>query len=128
VTFHGQVVGLNAGTGSAFSLLPAENATGNWIRVVQRLPVRISLDPRDLQRHPLRLGLSVDAKVDTHDRNGAVLRATPAPHAVTDTAVYAREQAKADQEAEAIIEANLGAAGAPRPADLVRPAAAHGGR
>jgi membrane fusion protein (multidrug efflux system) len=124
VTFHGQVVGLNAGTGSAFSLLPAENATGNWIKVVQRLPVRISLDPRDLRRHPLRLGLSAEVKVDTHDRDGAVLRLTPGPHAVTDTAVYAREQAQADREAEAIIEANLGSAGTPAEGDsTVHPAA-----
>ncbi|MEI7298689.1 HlyD family secretion protein, partial [Paraburkholderia tropica] len=57
VVYHGKVVGFSAGTGSAFSLLPAQNATGNWIKVVQRLPVRISLDPEDLQKHPLRIGL-----------------------------------------------------------------------
>ncbi|MBN3814911.1 EmrA/EmrK family multidrug efflux transporter periplasmic adaptor subunit, partial [Paraburkholderia sp. Ac-20347] len=59
VVYHGKVVGFSAGTGSAFSLLPAQNATGNWIKVVQRLPVRISLDPEDLQKHPLRIGLSM---------------------------------------------------------------------
>ena len=64
VVFHGRVAGLSGGTGSAFALIPAQNATGNWIKVVQRLPVRISLDPRELQRRPLRVGLSMDAKVD----------------------------------------------------------------
>jgi membrane fusion protein (multidrug efflux system) len=64
VEFHGHVVGLSGGTGSAFALIPAQNATGNWIKVVQRLPVRIALDPKDLADHPLRVGLSMDAKVD----------------------------------------------------------------
>ena len=64
VTYHGKVVGFSAGTGSAFSLLPAQNATGNWIKVVQRLPVRIQLDPQELARHPLRVGLSMKAKID----------------------------------------------------------------
>ena len=64
VKFHGRVVGLAGGTGAAFSLLPAQNATGNWIKVVQRLPVRISLDPAELQGHPLRVGLSMDATID----------------------------------------------------------------
>ena len=65
VVFHGRVQGLSGGTGSAFALIPAQNATGNWVKVVQRLPVRIALDPRELQRHPLRVGLSMDVKVDT---------------------------------------------------------------
>ncbi len=64
VEFHGHVVGLGGGTGSAFAMIPAQNATGNWIKVVQRLPVRIALDPKDLAAHPLRVGLSMDAKVD----------------------------------------------------------------
>ncbi len=64
VVFHGRVAGLSGGTGSAFAMIPAQNATGNWIKVVQRLPVRISLDPHELQQHPLRVGLSMDAKVD----------------------------------------------------------------
>ncbi len=64
VEFHGYVVGLGGGTGSAFAMIPAQNATGNWIKVVQRLPVRIALDPKDLADHPLRVGLSMDAKVD----------------------------------------------------------------
>ncbi len=64
VKYHGRVVGLAGGTGAAFSLLPAQNATGNWIKVVQRLPVRISLDPAELVRRPLRVGLSMNAKID----------------------------------------------------------------
>ncbi len=64
VVFHGRVAGLSGGTGSAFALIPAQNATGNWIKVVQRLPVRIRLDPRELRLHPLRVGLSMDVKVD----------------------------------------------------------------
>ncbi len=64
VKYHGRVVGLAGGTGAAFSLLPAQNATGNWIKVVQRLPVRVALDPAELKRHPLRVGLSMDAVID----------------------------------------------------------------
>jgi membrane fusion protein (multidrug efflux system) len=64
VVYHGRVVGLSGGTGSAFAVIPAQNATGNWIKVVQRLPVRISLDPKELGEHPLRVGLSMDAKID----------------------------------------------------------------
>jgi membrane fusion protein (multidrug efflux system) len=65
VVFHGRVVGFAGGTGAAFALIPAQNATGNWIKVVQRLPVRIALDPRELTQHPLRVGLSMTATVDT---------------------------------------------------------------
>ncbi|HUD27244.1 MAG TPA: HlyD family efflux transporter periplasmic adaptor subunit [Novosphingobium sp.] len=64
VEYHGKVVGFSGGTGAAFSLIPAQNATGNWIKVVQRLPVRIELDPRELKEHPLRIGLSMEAKID----------------------------------------------------------------
>lgn len=66
VVFHGRVVGLSGGTGSALALIPAQNATGNWIKVVQRVPVRVTLDAVDLQRHPLRVGLSMVATIDTH--------------------------------------------------------------
>src|SRR5262249_38919258 len=66
VQYHGKVLGLSPGTGSAFSLLPAQNATGNWIKVVQRVPVRIALDAAELREHPLRIGLSMDVTVDTH--------------------------------------------------------------
>jgi membrane fusion protein (multidrug efflux system) len=81
VTFHGKVMGLAAGTGSAFSLLPAQNASGNWIKIVQRVPVRIALDPKELRANPLRVGLSVKATVDTADRGGARLaQAATAPY------------------------------------------------
>jgi membrane fusion protein (multidrug efflux system) len=64
VVYHGRVAGFSGGTGSAFALIPAQNATGNWIKVVQRLPVRIQLDPKELAAHPLRVGLSMEAKID----------------------------------------------------------------
>ncbi|WP_288396599.1 HlyD family efflux transporter periplasmic adaptor subunit [uncultured Acinetobacter sp.] len=64
VVYHGKVIGFSGGTGSAFALIPAQNATGNWIKVVQRLPVRIELDPNELKQHPLRVGLSMEATID----------------------------------------------------------------
>jgi len=68
VKFHGKVAGIGGGTGAAFALIPAQNATGNWIKVVQRLPVRIALDPQELNAHPLRVGLSMEAEIDTSRR------------------------------------------------------------
>jgi len=105
--FHGKVIGLGAGTGSVFSLLPAQNATGNWIKVVQRVPVRIALDDKELDKHPLRVGLSTEVTVDIHNDEGRVLAGdTPAqPAAQTD--VYDQMASKADAEADAIIRANL---------------------
>ena len=73
-TFNGKVVGIEMGTGSAFSLLPTQNATGNWIKVVQRVPVRIQLDPQQLAENPLRIGLSATVKVNVSDSNGETLR------------------------------------------------------
>ena len=70
IPYHGTVSGFGAGTGSAFSLLPAQNATGNWIKIVQRVPVRIALDPQELAAHPLQIGLSMQAEIDTHQRDG----------------------------------------------------------
>ena len=75
VTYHGRVTGFSAGTGSAFSLLPPQNATGNWIKIVQRVPVRIEIDPADLREHPLLVGLSAVVKVDTSDTSGRLLAA-----------------------------------------------------
>ena len=75
--FSGAVAGLGMGTGAAFALLPAQNATGNWIKVVQRVPVRVTLDPKELEQHPLRIGLSTDARVDVHDCNGQQLAQSP---------------------------------------------------
>jgi membrane fusion protein (multidrug efflux system) len=73
VTYHGRVEGLGAGSGSAFALLPPQNASGNWIKIVQRVPVRIALDPDELKAHPLRIGLSVTADVDVRDRSGPLM-------------------------------------------------------
>ena len=106
--FHGRVIGPAPGTGAAFALLPPQNASGNWIKVVQRVPVRISLDPAELGKHPLRVGLSTSVKVDTHDRSGAVLASAPATKPVAETDVYANDFAKAEAEADAIVRANLG--------------------
>lgn len=68
VTYHGHVAGLSGGTGAALALIPAQNATGNWIKVVQRVPVRIALDRTELQAHPLRVGLSMTATIDTQQQ------------------------------------------------------------
>lgn len=73
VTYHGTLVGLSAGSGSAFALLPAQNASGNWIKIVQRVPVRIALDPEQLKAHPLRVGLSMTVTVDVRDTSGALI-------------------------------------------------------
>ncbi|SQI42352.1 Inner membrane protein yiaV precursor [Leminorella richardii] len=93
VVYEGTIVGLDMGTGSAFSLLPAQNATGNWIKVVQRLPVRIALDPQQIAKHPLRIGLSMEATVDTQDQQGEVLAQTPRNAVVyqTDALTYSLE-------------------------------------
>jgi membrane fusion protein (multidrug efflux system) len=105
--FHGRVKGMSAGTGAAFSLLPAQNASGNWIKVVQRVPVRIQIDDKDLERHPLRVGLSATVTVDTTSRDGAVLAPeVEAPPA--DTQVYTQDLAAANAEADAVIHRNIG--------------------
>ncbi|WP_321936754.1 EmrA/EmrK family multidrug efflux transporter periplasmic adaptor subunit [Paraburkholderia sp. J8-2] len=106
VVYHGKVVGFSAGTGSAFSLLPAQNATGNWIKVVQRLPVRISLDPEDLQKHPLRIGLSM--QVDVNIRNDSGTQLGNAQNTVYETDVFAKYGAEADAEIARIIAENAG--------------------
>ena len=108
VEYHGKVIGLGAGTGSAFSLLPAQNATGNWIKVVQRVPVRIALDPNDLDKHPLRIGLSTAVTVNITDDKGDVLAKSPSDKPVAQTNVYDDVAAKADAAADAIVRDNLG--------------------
>ncbi|MGB3460996.1 HlyD family efflux transporter periplasmic adaptor subunit [Rhodanobacter lindaniclasticus] len=105
--FHGKVIGLGAGTGSVFSLLPAQNATGNWIKVVQRVPVRISLDNTELDKHPLRVGLSSEVTIDITNDKGSVLATTPTQQPVAQTDVYTQMAAKADAEAARVIRANL---------------------
>ena len=110
VKYHGKVVGFGAGTGSAFAVLPAQNATGNWIKIVQRVPVRILLDPQELAAHPLQIGLSMQVEVDTHDRSGDRLPqlAQTAPAYATD--VFRTQEEIAEQRVKAIIAANQGEA------------------
>jgi membrane fusion protein, multidrug efflux system len=121
VEFHGHVAGFGAGTGSAFSLLPAQNATGNWIKIVQRVPVRVALDPRELAQHPLQIGLSMKAYVNVHDDGGQRLPevATNDPDYSTDVFQSATQQA--DAMVQQIIAAN--APGAARPSASHRLAA-----
>jgi len=107
VEFHGKVVGLSAGTGSAFSLLPAQNASGNWIKVVQRLPVRIALDAQELRAHPLRIGLSTTVKVDISQTDGPVLGAAMPQAPVYTTQALAQPMTQAVVAADNIISRNL---------------------
>ncbi len=108
VEYTGQVVGLDAGTGSAFSLMPTQNATGNWIKVVQRVPVRIALDANQLAAHPLRIGLSMKIEVDTRERQGQALALAPAADPrVYETQVFDGEQTGAEEIIKNIILTNL---------------------
>jgi membrane fusion protein (multidrug efflux system) len=106
VTFHGTVQGLSAGTGSAFDLLPPQNATGNWIKIVQRLPVRILLDQDELAQHPLRIGLSARITTGTYDTDGPILNKQANVTAVYLTDVYANELAYTNKMIDEIIKAN----------------------
>ncbi len=106
VVYHGKVAGFSAGTGSAFSLLPAQNATGNWIKVVQRLPVRIALDPADLEKHPLRIGLSMQVDVNIKNDQGSQLG--NAQNTVYETNVFDKYGDEADAEIARIIAQNAG--------------------
>ncbi|MBB1076656.1 efflux RND transporter periplasmic adaptor subunit [Rhodoferax sp. 4810] len=110
VSYSGTVSGLGAGTGAAFSLLPAQNATGNWIKVVQRVPVRIALDAKQLAEHPLRVGLSMTAEVDVSQTDGLALADVPRV-AIAQPAVAKTDDA-AEQLVQRVISANLGQAGA----------------
>ncbi len=108
VIFHGTVAGMGAGTGAAFALLPAQNATGNWIKVVQRVPVRIALDPQEVAKYPLRVGLSMDVSVDVRQQDGKTLADTPRTTPLTATTVFDAQLRAADTEVQNIIAANLG--------------------
>ena len=116
VHYRGRVLGLTAGTGSALAVLPAQNATGNWIKIVQRLPVRIGLDPQELAAHPLFLGLSTKVDVDVHNQSGPTLSKQPAWSAALNTDVYAAQEAGADAAISEILAANLPHADARRSA------------
>ena len=108
VIYHGTVLGLGAGTGAAFALLPAQNATGNWIKIVQRVPVRIAIDAKDLTDHPLRVGLSMDVTIDTTDQKGKTLTDVPRTAPASVTTVFETQSHAAAQRVERIIAANLG--------------------
>lgn len=108
VVYHGKVVGLDMGTGSAFSLLPAQNATGNWIKVVQRLPVRVDIDPADLAKHPLRIGLSTLVTVDTSDQSGAVLASTVRKTPAYQSNALELQLGQVNQVISDVIRANAG--------------------
>ena len=108
VVYHGQVVGILSGTGDVFQLLPPQNATGNWIKIVRRVPVRIALDQQQMEQHPLRLGLSVEASVDIHQVNGPALAETPLQKPLYQTDVYASQGLQADALIAETIRENGG--------------------
>ena len=110
VVYHGVIEGLGAGTGAAFALLPAQNATGNWIKVVQRVPVRVKLDAKELAEHPLRVGLSMEAKVDVSQTDGRVLAADSSTAAPAETKVFEQDSREADARVRQVIAANSGGA------------------
>ncbi len=106
IEYDGKVVGLDAGTGSAFSLLPAQNATGNWIKVVQRVPVRVEIDPEQLKKYPLRIGLSMEATVDIHNKDGAVIATAPRVAPAYSTPVFDTDVRDAEALISKIVRAN----------------------
>jgi len=109
VEYKGTVAGLGAGTGAAFALLPAQNATGNWIKVVQRVPVRVELDPKQVAQNPLRVGLSMEAQVDVTDQSGKALADAPRAASNVQTQVFAALDDQANAEVHRVIAANAGA-------------------
>lgn len=106
ITYHGKIFGVGVGTGAAFSLLPPQNATGNWIKIVQRLPVRIALDPKEIQKHPLQIGLSMHVTTNIHDRNGPRLALIPKAKPVYTTDVYSKQDAKVSRIIQTILQEN----------------------
>ena len=108
VEYKGKVESLGIGTGSAFSLLPAQNATGNWIKIVQRIPVRIVFDdPKQLEKHPLRLGMSLTVDVNLHDQSGPTLARQSPTQPAFSTDVYKQQLVKADAAIAQIVHANM---------------------
>ena len=106
VTYHGRVQGFSAGTGAAFALLPAQNASGNWIKVVQRVPVRVALDRKELAEHPLQIGLSMKVDVDTHDRSAGRLQRVERQTPAYETRAFASVDPQANERIERIIAEN----------------------
>jgi membrane fusion protein, multidrug efflux system len=113
VQYRGKVLGLTAGTGSALAVLPTQNASGNWIKIVQRLPVRIGLEPKELAQHPLFLGLSANIDVSVRHESGAAISRLPVWPAAQRTGVYEDQESGASEAINAIIAANLPGHGAP---------------
>lgn len=111
VLYHGKVLGLTAGTGSSLAILPTQNATGNWIKIVQRLSVRIGLEPRELAQHPLFLGLSANVNVNVRNEVGSALSETPVWKAAQHTGVFNDQESGANGAIDGIIAANLGGRG-----------------
>jgi membrane fusion protein (multidrug efflux system) len=107
VVYHGTIVGLPGGAGNAFSLLPPQNLSGNWIKIVQRLPVRVALDPEELERHPLRIGLSMEAMVDLHDQRGALIPHTSEGSPTYQTPIFGIEERGDLELIEQIIAENF---------------------
>lgn len=107
VKFEGKVLGIASGTGSVFSIIPPQNATGNWIKIVQRLPVRISLDPELLKKYPLRLGLSAEVDVDLTNQDLPYLNSQARVHAVAKTKVYRMDFEPAERLMEEIVQRNM---------------------
>lgn len=112
VTYKGSVVGINPGTGNTFSVLPPQNATGNWIKIVQRVPVRISLDSKQLEKHPLWLGLSMEVTVDIRNTEGEMLTECKRTKPIYQTTIYSEQEEGADEMILEIIEKNIGMCGA----------------
>jgi membrane fusion protein (multidrug efflux system) len=122
--YTGTVAGLGAGTGAAFALLPAQNATGNWIKVVQRVPVRVALNAEQLAQNPLRVGLSMEATVDVTDQSGKSLADAPRSASSVQTEVYSAVENSANAEVKRVISANLGRGGKAQIAQHAHAAAA----
>jgi membrane fusion protein (multidrug efflux system) len=110
VVYHGRIAGFGAGTGAAFSLLPAQNATGNWIKIVQRVPVRVAFDAGELAAHPLQIGLSMQVDVDTRSRAGQRLPDAGAAASIYKTEVFDKLDELANARVKQIVAANAGAA------------------
>ena len=106
VKYSGSIDSIGAGTGSAFALLPAQNATGNWIKIVQRVPVRIHINADQLAQHPLRVGLSTVVDVNLHDQSGPVLAQQPPQKATFTTNVYEKQLADAEALIARLIDRN----------------------
>lgn len=108
VKYHGKVVGFGAGTGGAFALLPAQNASGNWIKIVQRVPVRIAIDRKELEQHPLQVGLSMQVDVDTTEQGGERLPRAAQSAPADATQVYGSIDQAADRRVKSIVARNNG--------------------